>query len=125
MVEELREVIEGIGWVIDAAGVAVIVVGLAWAAVLAVSTRGDAPARYSTARQTIGRAILLGLEVLIAADIVRTVAVEPTVENLVVLGMIVLVRTFLSFTIILELEGRWPWQQGASGDSVVTVGHEA
>lgn len=68
----------------------------------------DAYHRY---RENLGRAILLGLEFLVAADIIGTVAVAPTFRNLGVLGLIVLIRTFLSFTLELEVNGRWPWQE--------------
>jgi uncharacterized membrane protein len=61
-------------------------------------------------RQRLGRAIILGLELLVAADILRTISTEPTLEEVLVLGMIVLIRTFLSFSLEVELEGRWPWQ---------------
>ncbi|HWV41337.1 DUF1622 domain-containing protein [Pseudorhodoplanes sp.] len=66
---------------------------------------------YRQLRQDIGRAILLGLEVLVAADIIRTVAVTPTLESVAVLGAIVVIRTFLSMSLQLEVEGRFPWQQ--------------
>ena len=66
-------------------------------------------------RQQLGRGILLGLEFLIAADIIHTVAVELTFETVGVLALVVLIRTFLSFTLELELTGKWPWQQGRSG----------
>ena len=66
-------------------------------------------------RQQLGRGILLGLEFLIAADIIHTVAVELTFETVGVLALVVLIRTFLSFTLELELTGKWPWQQGQSG----------
>jgi uncharacterized membrane protein len=66
---------------------------------------------YSQFRQQLGRAILLGLELLVAADIVRTVAVRPALESVTVLGIIVLVRTFLSFSLEVELTGYWPWQR--------------
>jgi uncharacterized membrane protein len=62
-------------------------------------------------RQNLGRAILLGLELLVAGDIIKTVAVAPTLQNMIVLGAIVLIRTFLSFSLELEINGRWPWQQ--------------
>ncbi|PKM21230.1 MAG: hypothetical protein CVV11_03055 [Gammaproteobacteria bacterium HGW-Gammaproteobacteria-15] len=65
-------------------------------------------------RQQLGRGILLGLEFLIAADIIHTVAVELTFENVGVLALVVLIRTFLSFTLELELTGKWPWQQAGS-----------
>ena len=62
-------------------------------------------------RQTLGRSILTGLELLVAADIIRTVAVEPTMESVLVLGLIVIIRTFLSFSLEVEIEGHWPWQK--------------
>ena len=70
-----------------------------------------APDVYDWYRQALGRAILLGLELLVAADIIGTVAVRPTLETVGVLALIVLVRTFLSFTLELELTGLWPWQK--------------
>jgi uncharacterized membrane protein len=100
---------------LDAVGVAVIVLGSAYTTLRLVTDRhrSSASVRYTTYRTGIGRAILLGLEFLIAADIVRTVAVSPTFEGVAVLALIVLVRTFLSFTLELELEGRLPWGERA------------
>ncbi|NLL14808.1 MAG: DUF1622 domain-containing protein [Fibrobacter sp.] len=66
---------------------------------------------FRTLRQTLGSGILLGLEFLVAGDIIRTVAVEPTFGSVAVLGAIVLIRTFLSFTLQMEMSGRWPWQR--------------
>lgn len=66
---------------------------------------------YHAYRSQFGRAILLGLELLVAADIIGTVAVEPSFRSLGVLGLIVLIRTFLSFSLEVEINGRWPWQQ--------------
>ncbi len=107
-----REVMEGIGRAIDAVGVLVIVGG----AILAtgrffVNRHETASKSYRLYRQDLGRAILLGLEFLIAGDIIRTVVVAPTLENIVILGLIVLIRTFLSMALQLEVEGRWPWQR--------------
>jgi uncharacterized membrane protein len=65
---------------------------------------------YNRFRGALGRAMLLGLEILIAADVVRTAALSPTLRNFEALGVLVMVRTFLSWSIVLELEGRWPWQ---------------
>ena len=65
----------------------------------------------SAFRKTLGRSILTGLELLVAADIIRTVAVEPTLESVLVLGLIVVIRTFLSFSLEVEIDGRWPWQK--------------
>ena len=75
--------------------------------------KGESMPRYQRYRQDLGRAILLGLEVLVAADIVRTVAFTPTTDSVIVLAMIVAIRTFLSWSLALELEGRWPWQRAA------------
>ena len=66
---------------------------------------------YRIVRTAFGRSILLGLEFLVAADIIRTVAVQPSLQNVLVLGLIVLIRTFLSFSIEVEIEGRWPWRR--------------
>lgn len=99
------------------AGVAVIVLG-ALAATVRFAARllgGAATADvYHVYRTALARSILLGLEFLVAADIIGTVAIEPTLDNLAVLGLIVLIRTFLSFSLQLEIEGRWPWQRGAA-----------
>jgi len=104
-------VMEFVVLALDAAGVAVIVLGLVVAAVrFARSFRRQEA--YGRLRQDVGRGILLGLEVLIAADIIRTVTIDPTVESVLILGLIVLIRTFLSMALEVELEGRWPWQSG-------------
>jgi uncharacterized membrane protein len=104
-------VVDCVGLVIDAAGVLVIVIGLVVAACRFVSTGGRAANSYRELRQDIGRGILLGLELLVAADIIRTVAIDPTIESVLVLAVIVLIRTFLSMALQVELEGRWPWQR--------------
>ena len=106
-----RELMGGIGTGIDAAGVVVIEVGAILASWRFVFVRQGEPGRsYILFRQDLARVILLGLEFLIAGDIIRTVVVAPTPQNVAVLGGIVLIRTFLSMTLQLELEGRWPWQ---------------
>ena len=105
------EVVEAIGLVIDGAGVFAIVLGLLIATLrFAAAVRRGADG-YRQYRQDLGRGILLGLELLVAADIIRTVAVAPTLQGVLVLGLIVLIRTFLSMALQLEVEGRWPWQQ--------------
>lgn len=97
---------------IEAAGVGVIVFGALFALLQALG-RLRSPAvgadAYQEFRQKLGRAILLGLELLVAADIIGTVAVEPTVRNVLILALIVLIRTFLSISLSVEIEGRWPW----------------
>ncbi len=110
---DFKDTIELVGKGIDAVGVAVVVIGIiaataAFAVTLRGSGGGDAYTRY---RQGIGKAILLGLEFLVAADIIRTVAVSPTFRSAGVLAIIVLIRTFLSLSLEVELEGRLPWQQ--------------
>ena len=67
------------------------------------------PESYEHYRAQLGKSLLLGLQLLVAADVVRTVALQPTLENVVVLGLLVLVRTFLSWSTVVEIEGRWPW----------------
>jgi len=109
-----EETMETVGKAVDAAGVVVIIAGMLLASALfALRTvrREDHAATYRSYRHGIGRAILLGLEFLVAADIIRTVAVSPTFRNVAVLAIIVLIRTFLSMALEVELEGRWPWQQ--------------
>jgi uncharacterized membrane protein len=107
------EVVEVVGKVVDAAGVAAIVVGALYAAFLSLSRRREGNV-YRLFRRRLGRSILLGLELLVAADIIRTVAITPTLESVAVLAAIVLIRTFLSFSLELEITGRWPWQQDPS-----------
>jgi uncharacterized membrane protein len=70
------------------------------------------PEAYTNFRSSLGRSILLGLEFLVAGDIIGTVAVEPTFRSLGVLGLIVIIRTFLSFSLEVEIKGRWPWSSG-------------
>jgi uncharacterized membrane protein len=104
--------IVAIGAVIDLLGVVAIAIGVAYAAIDAL-VRGIRRVRpvYERFRRVLGRAILLGLELLVAADIIKTVAIEPTLESVAVLGLIVLIRTFLSWSLEVEIEGRWPWQR--------------
>ncbi len=106
-----KDCVEAVGLVIDGAGVLAIVLGMLIASCRFVITGRNQPDGYRSFRQDLGRGILLGLEFLVAADIIRTVAVTPTLEGVLVLGIIVLIRTFLSATLQVELEGRWPWQQ--------------
>ena len=110
--EFYRELIEITGRVLDAVGVFVMVFGVVIASVrfAARPTIGGTD-RYRTYRQDLGRAILLGLEFLIAGDIIRTVGVAPTLENVFILALIVVIRTFLSMALQLEVDGRWPWQR--------------
>ena len=111
---ESTSVIETVGAVVDAVGVAAVVIGILVSSAMAASAmlrRQPAESIYSRFGQRLGRSILLGLELLVAADIIRTVAVTPSLRSVGVLALIVLIRTFLSFSLELEISGRWPWQK--------------
>lgn len=102
---------------IEVGGIAIIVLGILGAsiAVLWQILHGrSGSAAFNLYRSNVGRAILLGLEFLVAADIINTVAIEPTLQSLLILGGIVLIRTFLSFSLEVEIEGRWPWDRHKS-----------
>ncbi len=114
---ERVELIEAIGRAMESAGVAIIVLGAAIATVhfltrWRVGNRSEA--NYRDYRRGMGKSILLGLEFLVAGDIIRTVAVEPTFRSVGILAIIVAIRTFLSLELQLEIAGRWPWQQAAN-----------
>ena len=111
---QFQETVELVGKAVDAAGVAVVVVGVAWATIVAATGLIQRRAEvYEQYRRLLGRSILLGLEFLVAGDIIRTVAIDPTFASVGVLGIIVIIRTFLSFSLELEITGRWPWQKAA------------
>src|SRR5262249_43156781 len=113
------EIVEWAGKVLELAGILTILVGAVtalWPLRNATRESGRAMMQY---RRGLAQAILLGLEFLVAADIIRTVAVSPTFANVGVLAAIVLIRTFLSMTLELEITGRWPWQTNKSEESVV------
>jgi uncharacterized membrane protein len=115
-VDHYKPLIETAGFAVDVAGVVTIVIGLLIATArylfthAGLGTTEEVISPYRQYRQDLGRAILLGLEMLVAADIVRTVAISPTLESVVILGGIVLIRTFLSLSLEAELGGRFPWQ---------------
>jgi uncharacterized membrane protein len=121
--DTMERVVQGF----EVAGVAILVVGslLAFVSAALGLRGGGGRAAYQRARQGVGRAILLGLEVLIIADIVLTITVDRTFDSALTLGLIVLVRTFLSFSLEIELEGALPWRRGSTGkrpDAAVSVG---
>lgn len=111
--ETLRDAFSIAGYALEAAGVFVIVAGCglsaAWFAGR-LRTIGALPA-YQELRRDLGRSIILGLEFLIAGDIIRTVTVSQTLESVATLVVIVLIRAFLTIALELEIEGRWPWQR--------------
>ena len=106
--------------VIEYVGIAVIVAGafgsLGLFGLRMLRRTADGETLVAGFRSNLGRSILLGLEFLVAADIINTVAIEPTLDSLAVLAGIVLIRTFLSFSLEVEIEGRWPWQQARAND---------
>ena len=103
--------IDLVGNGIEIFGVLVIVLGIGWSTFL-FAYRQMAEYTYEIYKIRIGRSLLLGLEVLVAADIVKTIAIDLTFTSLGLLAGLVLVRTFLSWTLVLEIEGQWPWQRG-------------
>ncbi len=115
------DAVEWAGKALDGAGVVIILAGTLYATGLyALRWRQRPPeAQYRRYRQTVGRAILLGLEFLLAGDIIRTVAIAPTFRSVGVLTIIVAIRTFLSLELELEIDGRWPWErrEGSGGSS--------
>lgn len=113
--ENFRRLMEIVGTAMDGVGVFIVAAGALVATARLLIHRAHTTGNYySLYRQDIGRAILLGLEFLIAGDIIRTVVVAPTIQNVVVLGLIVLIRTFLSLSLQLEIEGKLPWRSGAT-----------
>ena len=113
---------EVLGWIeiaalaIEVLAVVIIVVAIFYSTgrfLIQAAVRREIRARYDQLKISLGRSLLLGLEILVAADIVRTVALEATLQSVAVLGMLVLIRTFLSWALVVEIEGRWPWQARA------------
>jgi uncharacterized membrane protein len=106
------DIISDLVRVIEAVGATIMVVGGLVALVLYVRRLGaGSSAAYIALRQDLGRVILLGLEVLIIADIIRTIVVDPSIESVGVLGLIVLIRILLSFSLEVEIDGMWPWNR--------------
>lgn len=110
---DFKELISISGYAVESIGVLVIIAGsivssLRFLRYFRDQLDGEA---YGIFRRQLGRSIILGLEFLIAGDIIRTVVVADTLTNVLILGLIILIRTFLSFTLHLEVEGQWPWEQ--------------
>ncbi|MFV9673369.1 MAG: DUF1622 domain-containing protein [Acidimicrobiia bacterium] len=106
---DVAEFIEITAIIVIAGGVVAAVIG---ALIVAVQSGGDAA--FERFKRLMARGLLIGLDLLIAADIIKTVTLEPTLENVTALGLLVLIRTFLSWALSLEVEGHWPWQQQRS-----------
>jgi uncharacterized membrane protein len=118
MNQTLRDAVEAIGIGLELVGVGAICVGVAVSTVGYVRGLAAVGQRsaYLAYRANLARSVLLGLEFLVAGDILRTVVVEPTLANVGVLALIVLIRTFLSMTLEMELGGRWPWRRADHGE---------
>ena len=115
--ELLREAVQWVTRIVEILGIAIILIGAVVALArfaLGKDGRSEGQERIACLRSNLGRAILLGLEFLVAADIINTVAIEPTLDSVAVLAGIVLIRTFLSWSLEVEIEGRWPWQRAAA-----------
>jgi uncharacterized membrane protein len=117
----IRTVIEWAALGIEILGASVIIAGVMRVAITRGTVRYlfqlDKAGAYESYKHQMGRSLLLGLEFLVAGDVVRTVALEPTLYNVAVLGLLVLIRTFLGWSLTVEIEGRWPWQTRAEKDS--------
>jgi uncharacterized membrane protein len=109
------EVTNGIVRVVEGIGIGVLVLGFVVVAITWLARPGRWTTRaYERVRRGLGRVIQLGLEVLVAADLIRTVIVDPTLASVAALGLLVLIRTLLSWSITVELEGTWPWRLRAA-----------
>jgi uncharacterized membrane protein len=114
---DVRRPVEFVQFAFEAAGVLVLVLGATYASVTygaAIVNRQPGSEGYQAVRQRLGRAILLGLEFLVAADIIRSVALDPSFASIGILGLLVVVRTFLSWSLEVEIDGVWPWQRSRS-----------
>lgn len=116
MEETIKQYTEYAALGIEVVGVLIMIFGPIFAAWRYLFDKHDDGSSYRTFRHDLGKAILLGLEFLVAGDIIATVSTDPTLNNVLVLGLIVLIRTFLSLSLQVELEGRWPWQKKTIGD---------
>lgn len=108
------QIVSDVVQAVEAVGAAIMIVGGSWAMIDYVASIAHGTGRtdaYKELRRRLGQAILLGLEVLIVGDIVRTIIVDPTVESVAVLGLIVVIRIVLSFSLEVEMGGAWPWDQ--------------
>ncbi|MGJ8665760.1 MAG: DUF1622 domain-containing protein [Patiriisocius sp.] len=110
--ENIKIYIDYIAKITEAIGVLTIFLGSIYSIIkFAIFLKSKNPVTYIELRQAVGKSILLGLEILIAADIMATVVTEPTLKSVAILGLIVIIRTFLSLSLQVELEGKFPWQR--------------
>ena len=114
MNEDLKHFAELSAGALEIAGIVIIMIFVTFSTIQALMKmfKKEHSEAYKTYRHQLAKGILLGLEVLVAADIIHTVAVDLTLESIAVLALVVLIRTFLSFTLEVEISGKWPWQNG-------------
>ena len=122
-----EQAIADVSKAVEIVGIGVLIVGgcYALAAFALKVTRGRSTDAYEDLRRSLGRSILLGLEILVAADIIRTIAITPSFTSVGVLGLIVVVRTFLSFSLEAELDGQWPWRKAGDRPLAKPSGSDA
>ena len=122
-----EQTIADVSKAVEVVGIGVLIVGgcYALAAFALKVTRGGSTDAYEDLRRSLGRSILLGLEILVAADIIRTIAITPSFTSVGVLGLIVVVRTFLSFSLEAELDGQWPWRKAGDRPLAKPSGSDA
>lgn len=116
VIDTALEWVEYTSIAIEVLAVGIVAVSVVYATVSYLGVRlgrGGRHAAYELYRRRVGEALLLGLEILVAADVIRTVILDPTLESAAVLGVLVLIRTFLTWSLVVEMEGRWPWHAGA------------
>jgi uncharacterized membrane protein len=119
---DVRVAIELAALVIELMAVATIVIALLHGTIrFLFRMRQQIGNAYDLYKEQIGKGLLLGLEFLVAADIIRTVALEPTLRNVAILGLLVLIRTFLSWSIVVEIEGQWPWNRSGAESATPTA----
>ncbi|MBN1561138.1 DUF1622 domain-containing protein [candidate division KSB1 bacterium] len=118
-IDAYKDIIATAGYAVESAGVLAIIGGfiLSTARFLRFPRRLSTKLAYIDFRRNLGRSLLLGLEFLIAGDMIRTVVVSATLQNILVLALIIIIRTFLGITLHLEVEGRWPWQEAAEKEN--------
>ena len=122
-----EQTIANVSKAVEVVGIGVLIVGgcYALAAFALKVARGRSTDAYEDLRRSLGRSILLGLEILVAADIIRTIAITPSFTSVGVLGLIVVVRTFLSFSLEAELDGQWPWRKAGDRPLAKPSGSDA
>ena len=126
LIDQVLDGVEYLALAIEILAVGVIAVGVVYALVTFMIARygnQTVKAYDRTFRAQLGNSLLVGLEILVAADIIRTVALEPDLTNVAILGILVLVRTFLSWSLVVEIEGRWPWK-AAEAEAVNAQGSD-